>query len=286
MLALVDRNPGGRALLGPALRRHHPVRLALMVLVLPLAGHRKGWVSPVPLGPEHRLEFSPTVALLLRSLQSQLHKPQLLRRKVQLPFHSLKRHVAPRTIPLPKGTLMPPVKHAAKHTAKHAKNHAPEHDDAKDLRRAYEHLGRVEAIRQLAEDASPSSVHILAQLAEKYLEANLVKQGADLLRAAEHFSFAALAQNSKPEKHADPKLLEAVREEFDKLCSRAEDHWAEHKDRSPALLELFEDAFARCKTAFDERRYRQALELARGAEALAHINKQPNGSKPRRLSAA
>jgi len=178
---------------------------------------------------------------------------------------------------------VPPVKHAAKHAAKHAKKHTPEQEGKKDLRRAYEHLGRVEAILSLAGDASPSSVHTLVQLAKRYLEGGLSKEGADLLRAAEHFSFASLPSNAKADTHADPKLMETVQEEFDKLSSRAEEHWAEHEDRSSELTGLFKEACEESKAAFEKRMYRQALEWARGAEALAHV---PGEGRPKRLPAA
>ena len=181
---------------------------------------------------------------------------------------------------------MPPIKHAAKHAAKQAKKHTPEQEGRKDLRRAYEHLGRVEAIRNLAGDASPDSVRTLVELAKQYLQSELPKEGADLLRAAEHFSFASLPSNAKADTHVDPKLMEAVQEEFDKLSTKAEEHWAEHEGRSAELTRLFEQTSEQAKAAFDKRKYRQALELARGAEALAHVHKDPGEGLRRRLPAA
>ncbi len=175
---------------------------------------------------------------------------------------------------------MPPTKHAAKH----AKKHTPEQGNAKDLRRAYEHLGRVEAMQSLA-GAAPSSVQRL-QLAKSYLDGGLAKQGADLLRAAEHFSFAALPSHSKPNARINATLLNSVEDEWHKLASKAEHHWAEHDDRSPILTQMFETAFAEAKAAFEEKKYRQALELARGAEALAHVHGDPSEAPQRRLTGA
>ena len=88
---------------------------------------------------------------------------------------------------------MPPKK-AAKKSAKH---HDPKHDSAKDLRRAYEHLGRVDILQRVLQPKHAHDVKSLVTLAERELENGHRKDGANLLRAAEHFSFAALAHDTE-----------------------------------------------------------------------------------------
>lgn len=186
---------------------------------------------------------------------------------------------------------MPPKKHAPakkhaakKHAAKkHAKDHGPGHDSGKDMRRAYEHLGRVEGLGKLTAEALPASVPVLLQLARKNLGLGHAKQAADALRAAEHFCFASLASNGKADVKVDGALLHAVQKEFDKLTERAEDHWGEEEEREPAVTELYTQSLAAARTAFEKRRYRQALELARAAESLSHLDTVVMGAKASRL---
>jgi len=87
---------------------------------------------------------------------------------------------------------MPPKK-AAKKAVKH---HDLKHQEAKDLRRAYEHLGRVEILQRALQQTHVEHVSTLAALAEQELQSGHIKDAADLLRAAEHLSFAALAGDS------------------------------------------------------------------------------------------
>ncbi len=163
---------------------------------------------------------------------------------------------------------MPPPKKAA---AKHAD---PKHHAMKDLRRAYEHLGRVELI-QKASGHNEKDVSTLASLAPKELQAGHAKDAADLLRAAEHFSFAAIGDSSVKPSGLSATLEQAVQDEFDHLMKKAQDHW-EHEneeDRHAEVIVLHAKALKEAKQAFKHGSYRQALELARGAEALAHVKK-------------
>ena len=162
---------------------------------------------------------------------------------------------------------MPPPKKAAKKiAAKHA-----HHDDAgKDMRRAYEHLGRVEILHSLLEKAVKKDVADLTMLAEQELALGHMKDAADLLRAAEHLSFGAL-NSSEAEKNVDAKLVDAITREFGHKLDKAEEHWSDEHDHH-AKLEAIYSTTAQCaQKAFDSGAYRQALELARGAEALAHV---------------
>ena len=174
---------------------------------------------------------------------------------------------------------MPPSKHAAKH--------APMHDAAKDLRRAYEHLGRLEAIAQQVHGSSSERIMCLVDLAKTYLTADMPKHAADLLRAAEHLSFSALPSFMEPETTIAPELANTLTEEFEKLVLRASDHLADHDgEHSAFIVTTFKAASNEAASAFATRRFRQALELSRAAEALAHVHKQPHAVKPLRLKAS
>jgi len=169
---------------------------------------------------------------------------------------------------------MPPKKHvpAKKHTPakKHAKH--PEREAGKDVRRAYEHLGRVEGLAQLSGKLLTEALPTLVSLARKNLEAGNGKQAADALRAAEHLSFANLAANSDSDAKIEKRLLAEIAKEFDKLTERAHEHWDGPDEREPAVALLFASSLEGARAAFDQHKYRQALELARAAEALAHVD--------------
>lgn len=162
---------------------------------------------------------------------------------------------------------MPPPKKAAKKVAaKHA-----HHDEAdKDMRRAYEHLGRVGVLHSLLEKGSTKDIADLTMLAEEELASGHMKDAADLLRAAEHLSFGAL-HSSKAEKNVDPKLLDAITKEFGHKLDKAEEHWSNEDEHHEQVGGIYAQTAERAQKAFDGGAYRRALELARGAEALAHV---------------
>ena len=163
---------------------------------------------------------------------------------------------------------MPPAKKAAK------KQVDPQHHELKDLRRAYEHLGRIE-ILQTAGGQSNTDVSTLAKLAQKELKAGHAKDAADLLRAAEHLSFAAMGASAPPSADLSPKLGEAISKEFDHLLEKASEHWDHEaeRDRHPEVEALFRSSVEAARKARKHGAHRRALELARGAEALAHVKK-------------
>ena len=167
---------------------------------------------------------------------------------------------------------MPLKKAAKKAPAKHAD---PKHQAAKDLRRSYEHLGRVELLRGSLDNARSKHIHPLVKLAEQELAKGHRKEAADLLRAAEHFSFAALAEGGGTPGRVSDELVRVVTEELEHLERRANDHWDEQEDeeRHLSLTELFHSALRDSTTAAKAGQYRRALELARSAEALSHVKK-------------
>lgn len=158
---------------------------------------------------------------------------------------------------------MPPPKKAA---AKHANRPDP----LKEERRAYEHLGRVEALRAHLDKGAVKEISSLVDLAQKELEAGHPKDAADLLRAAEHLSFGALSA-PKAGTEAHPKLRDELSKEFKHKLEKAEEHWDDEDEHDSALHNAYQSARERADKFFDEGKYRQALELARGAEALAHV---------------
>ena len=186
--------------------------------------------------------------------------------------HSAKPSTATAPKPRKKTTPPPPPPHEkVQHEKPHkpGKKHQGKHDDkpgGKHLRRVYEHLGRVEALQSLAEvDSVPS----LVRLAQSGVDHGQPRSAADLLRAAEHLSFAALAAKSQSSPALSPDLEEAVRREFRKLLEVAEDH---DLTQDSTLGKLLRQSLVEARYAFDTGNYRQALELARAAEALAEIS--------------
>lgn len=176
--------------------------------------------------------------------------------------------------PKPKKKSTPPTPdEKAPHEKPHkpGKKHAPHHDDkpgGKHLRRVYEHLGRVEALQSLANVEAVSS---LVRMSQSGVDRDEARSAADLLRAAEHLSFAAAAARSGAGPALSPDLEKAVRREFRKLLEAAEDH-----DLTPdtTLGELLRQTVTDARSSFDTGNFRQALELARAAEALAEIDQK------------
>ena len=120
-------------------------------------------------------------------------------------------------------------------------------------------------------------VHVsaLARLAEQSLADDHARDAADLLRAAEHLSFAALGATATRPAELAPMLKEAIQNEFEHLLDKAEEHWEheDEEDRHPEVTTLYRGSLEAAKKAHKHGSYRQALELARGAEALAHVKK-------------
>lgn len=156
---------------------------------------------------------------------------------------------------------------------KSAANHAPHEDPAlKDRRRAHEHLGRVEALHTIVEKPAAKEIETLKELARQEIETGNAKGAADLLRAAEHLAFGSL--HAPKAEEADPKLAEELTKEFQGKLEKADEHWSKEEEHLGGLEEIFLHAKDRAQKAFDAGAYRQALELARAAEALGHVKVQ------------
>lgn len=162
-----------------------------------------------------------------------------------------------------------PAKKAAKKAVKKHAHHRPAHD----LRRAYEHLGRIDVLEGALAGSPFSDVTLLVNFAQQQLAAGHHKDAADLLRAAEHVSFAALAPKDGGDfGRVSADLKSAIAEELDHLSRRAEELWEEiDTPRRGTLATLYARTLEQAHRSFVRGAYRPALELARAAEAIAHI---------------
>lgn len=164
-----------------------------------------------------------------------------------------------------------------KHSEKHA---GKRHREDKDLRRAYEHLGRLSALEKTLTARTGVQIKTLTDLAQKSLRADDPKSAADLLRAAEHLAFGSLAQTSRATRLSET-LEAALNAELEHLASKAAEHWKKHEDHRPTQIsDVYESMLAIAETSRVKGAYRRALEFARGAEALAHVRGADPGAPP------
>lgn len=159
-------------------------------------------------------------------------------------------------------------KKAAKKAATKTAGIKDPHKAAKDARRTFEHLGRVQAIAQFTA-AEGEALTLLSQTADRAFRTQQYKNSADLLRAAEHLSFASLHREAR--ETVSDTLKATIEEEFDHLLERAEDH-ADHHSAPKEIRALMERMINDANSALKRGSYRAALEFARGAEALAHVD--------------
>lgn len=160
---------------------------------------------------------------------------------------------------------------AKKAAKKSAKDHGTKHHEGKDLRRAYEHLGRLSVLEKLLTASVAGQVGLMTELAQSSLRQGEDKTAADLLRAGEHLGFGTLASQAKESRLSD-ELVSAINAEYEHLVDKAAEHWQKHEGNRPSEIEAVYDAMLdSANSAFQKGVYRRALEFARGAEALAHV---------------
>jgi hypothetical protein len=194
---------------------------------------------------------------------------------------------------------MPPPKKAAKKVAKKAAKKAAGHHheknhQAKDLRHAYEHMGRVAVLRQALTSHRMDASAQLTAAAQESVKDGHSKDAADLLRASEHLIFAVLAGEFAAvagDARVSAELKEAITDQFDDLTRRAEEHWQEDKEGSEFLTAIYDSSRKSAAKAFKAGAYHPALEFARAAEALAHVKqhgplKLESGRKHLKLKSA
>ncbi len=154
---------------------------------------------------------------------------------------------------------------------KAAKEHGKKHHEGKDIRRAYEHLGRLSALEKFLSAGVTAQIGLLTDLAQRNLLQGEHKSAADLLRAGEHLGFGALGSQAKASRLSS-ELSEAIQAEYEHLIDKADEHWAKHQgDRPGTIEEVYDAMLEAANSAYQKGAYRRALEFARGAEALAHV---------------
>ena len=177
------------------------------------------------------------------------------------------------------------AKKAAKKVAKKAAKKAPGQKLGQEMRRCYEHFGRVSTLLRQVPDRD--NISKLVALSQELLRLGSAKEAADALRAAEHLSFGSLAMQGRADQISE-LLLEALQSEYRDLLERAKFR-AEEQELSGPAARLFSTLRRMAVQAFKSERYRAASELARGAEALTHIHTEITGRLPapelRRLEA-
>jgi hypothetical protein len=163
-----------------------------------------------------------------------------------------------------------------KKAAKKAAKHHPGHRQTGDLRRAYEHMNRVEILQRSLKPSDAKVVTTLATLAREQLEAGNNQQAANLLRGAEHLSIAAHTDQVSKKIQLSDELVQSITEHFNELTGRAEEHWLEHQEKSGVITAIYKSSCKNSTAAFKHGAYHQALEFARATEALAHVS--PHGA--------
>ncbi len=180
-------------------------------------------------------------------------------------------------MPPKKGDKAPHKKHPAKHVAakKHSahKPHPKKQAHNKDLRRAFEHMGRVLSLHSSLTPASRKPADVLVKLAHQELTTGSEQNAADLLRAAEHLGFAVLAADSTSS--LSPALIKAIQEQYERLEDKATEHWEEQSAHPEELAKIYEAARKAAAKAFKDEQYHRALEYQRAAESLAHVELEP-----------
>jgi hypothetical protein len=165
---------------------------------------------------------------------------------------------------------MAPKKVAKKAAKKSAKHHDKKHHSGKDLRKAYEHMGRLTALQSSLPVAATKQIGVLTRLAEAHLRNEEGKSAAHLLRAGEHLAFGSLASETKASQLSE-ELVEAVHAEYEHLVDKADEHWIDGDERPEEITTIYEAMITSADVAFRKGAFRQALEFAHGAEALAHV---------------
>lgn len=167
---------------------------------------------------------------------------------------------------------MPPKK-AAKHAPpqKAAKKHAvkPDSDQSiKDKLRAYEHLGRVRVLVPLLTPDAAETVTVLGDMSQASLRLDAACDAADLLRAAEHYCFATLATSDPTSSTISTELRRRIETECNRLRERSD---TRASVLAPTIHLIYQEMCDLAARALRAGSYRAALEMARGAEALSHV---------------
>lgn len=176
---------------------------------------------------------------------------------------------------------MAPKKHAKK-----PEKDKQSHKSGKDARRAFEHLSRVEAIARHMEPED-GEIRLLLTWAEAAYGSGAYKSAAELLRATEHFIFGSLTGEQAVQ--LPENLAVEVQRELQRLREHIEERTAKLEGKDE-IARVAARALRNVSAAEKRKQWHRALELARGAEALTHVEgfKQKSlnhGRKQRQLTA-
>ncbi len=162
------------------------------------------------------------------------------------------------------------AKKAAKKVAKKAAKKSAK-GAADSARRAYEHLHRLQILHKQMSSETKAQLDVLSRLAQSAFVQEQAKRAADLLRAGEHLGFGSLAKPIEDRDVSDALQLQ-MREEYEHLVARANEHWDEQQVSVPRELKgVYKFMLGEAKTAWKARAYHRALEFARGSAALAQV---------------
>ncbi|HEY5056375.1 MAG TPA: hypothetical protein VII58_09455 [Acidobacteriaceae bacterium] len=142
-----------------------------------------------------------------------------------------------------------------------------------DLRRAYEHLARIDILEGALYGPAFCDVSTLAAQALTELNAGRYREAADLLCAAEHISFAVQAPHGYASGiRMSDELRNALRVEFDALVQRADLFRLDpNSPRHGVVPEVCARTLQMANEAYTGELFSRALELARAAELLAEV---------------
>ena len=180
------------------------------------------------------------------------------------------------------------AKKALKKAAKKSFGKHHKHEDGKDLRRAYEHLGRLESLESVFPKNVPEQIAALTDLSRRTLQEGDARSSAELFRACEHIAFGVLSPDSKDS--VNGALRDAIGKQYDKLHEEALEEWENRGDRSAVTISrVFRWALSMAESAYANESFRRSLEMIRAAAVLARVDYEglpklsPNGKKPKLL---
>jgi len=155
-----------------------------------------------------------------------------------------------------------------------------------DLRRAYEHLARIDILEGALYGPAFCDVSALAALALNELKSGRTREAADLLCAAEHISFAAQAPGSYASAIGiSDELRSAIQAEFENLLRRADLFRKElSSPRHDVVPEVCARTLQMAQEAYAEELFSRALELARAADLLAEIAVRSFAAEPESIA--
>ncbi len=143
-----------------------------------------------------------------------------------------------------------------------------------ELRRAFEHLARIDVLEGALAGQAFCDVSTLVALALNELHAGNDHAAAELLTAAEHLCFAAQSPQgySSSTMRVFAELRHALDAEFDTLVRRADVLRAQSTSpRHGTLSDLCTRTLKLAREAHREQSFGRAIELARAGELLADI---------------